>query len=233
MRKKFWFGLVALLTFVTAFAPSLLTQVQSQVCQLESAVGQGIVHRNICLGNDMLQVAEHQFYYTVEGATAPQLVAQIQQRGPLWSDGNRYEAMHTWKMHRTFGVSDLGDRCVLSAPKIVVETSITLPQWHPPQGTSIDLVNNWDKYTTALKSHEEGHQAIALAAGREIEQRLRSFASYPSCVALRTAAKAAVAEILERCSLTQRDYDQKTQHGLAQRASYVHWLIEPNASEPS
>jgi predicted secreted Zn-dependent protease len=228
--RKFWLLLAALLAFSATFIPSLSAPAQGQVCQSEPPLRQEVVLRNACEGDQALSISERQFYYTIQGTTASQLVAQIQQHGPLWSDGNRYEAMHTWKMHRTFGVSQEGDRCVLSHPKIVVETSITMPQWQPPANASRELVANWQEYTTALKSHEDGHKDISLAAGQEILNVLEDLPSYPSCDEVRTAAKAAVATIMDRCSQAQMDYDQTTRHGVLQGASYVRWLEEPIAS---
>lgn len=217
--------LAAVLTFAATFVPSAFQPVQGQICQSMPAIAPIAALSGVCPGDEILRVAAQQVYYPVEGATAAQLVSQIQQRGPLWRDGNRYEAMHTWKMHRTFGVSEQGDRCVLSQPKIIVETRITLPQWQPPRTASVNLVSSWNKYTTALKTHEDGHQAISLAAGREVERILSSFPSYPTCAELRLAAKAAVSAVLEHTSQAQQDYDRKTQHGLVQGASYVRWLV--------
>lgn len=177
-----------------------------------------------CIWPSALRVAARQLFYTVEGETAPQLVAEIQNRGPLWNNGYRYEAMHTWKLNRSFGVAQMGDRCILSTPTITVETDIMMPQWEPPAHASGQLVANWQHYTKALKQHEDGHRQISIEAGTQVLQRLRTLPNFATCAELRTEAKAVVAEILEQTRQRQHDYDEKTQHGWIQGASYRHWL---------
>ena len=213
--RKLRLLLLALLTCSLIILPPRLAH--SQVCPDQGTFG-------ICeLG---LHIFARHSFYRVEGATAPQLVAQIRDRGPLWSDGNRYEAMHTWKLNRTFGLSQIGDRCVLSTPSIAVETEITMPHWEPPTTASPQLITNWNHYTKALEQHEDGHRRISLEAGEQVLQRLQTLPSYTNCADLRAAAKTAVAEVLEHTNYQQREYDDKTQHGLVQGASYSRWLNE-------
>lgn len=209
---KLWPLLLALLTCSLIVLPP---HVNAQTC-LDAAVQ--------CDWPHGLRVSARQTFYTVEGETAPQLVAEIQNRGPLWSNGYRYEAMHTWKLNRSYGTVQQGDRCHLTTINIAVESEITLPRWEPPTDAPDQLVANWDQYTKALKQHENGHRDISIAAGEQVVQQLRRLPSYSTCAALRTDVKAIVDDILEQTNDQQRDYDDKTQHGLTQGASYSQWL---------
>ncbi|NEQ24384.1 MAG: DUF922 domain-containing Zn-dependent protease [Microcoleus sp. SIO2G3] len=211
--RKLWLLLLALLTCSLIVLPPHTAY--SQVCA-DSTLG--------CDWPNGLRVSARQSFYTVEGETAPQLVAQIRDRGPLWSNGYRYEAMHTWKLNRSFAVSQMGDRCILTTPHIAVETEITMPRWEPPAQASGQLVANWQHYTKALKQHEDGHRQISIDAGAQVLDRLQALPSYTTCAELRTQAKAVVAEVLEQTDRQQRDYDDKTENGLVQGASYSHWL---------
>lgn len=223
--RKLWVLLLALLTFSATLIPAFAQEERGQCRPSFSAST-----HNGC--ETAIQVSARQLYYTIEGTTAPQLVSQIRQRGPLWNDGNRYEAMHTWKMNRSLGITQVDDRCILASPQIEVETDITLPQWEPPLDATIDLMLNWNKYTAALEKHEDGHQAIVLEAGTEALQRLNTFPSYASCADLKTDAEAAVDKILDGYNQKQIKYDRKTQHGLKQGASYAVWLM-PSDSSPN
>lgn len=210
---KLWLLLLALLTCSLIVLPPQF--VTAQTC-LDAAAQ--------CSWPDVLRVSARQTFYTIEGETAPQLVAQIQNRGPLWSNGYRYEAMHTWKLNRSYSVAQQGDRCRLTTIDIALESEITLPHWEPPADASGQLVANWDHYTKALKQHENGHREISIAAGEQVLQQLLSLPSYATCTELRTAAKAIVDDILAQTSSEQRNYDSNTQHGLTQGASYSQWL---------
>lgn len=91
---KLWPLLLALLTCSLIVLPPQF--VTAQTC-LDAAIE--------CNWPHGLRVSARQTFYRVEGETAPQLVAQIQNRGPLWSNGYRYEAMHTWKLNRSYGTA--------------------------------------------------------------------------------------------------------------------------------
>ncbi|MBD2090494.1 DUF922 domain-containing protein [Microcoleus sp. FACHB-1515] len=210
---KLWPLLLALLTCSLIVLPPQF--VSAQTCLNTTAQ---------CDWPNGLRVSARQTFYTIEGETAPQLVAQIQNRGPLWSNGYRYEAMHTWKLNRSYSMVQQGDRCHLITVNIAVESEITLPHWEPPADASGQLVANWDHYTKALKQHENGHRDISIAAGEQVLQQLRRLPNSATCAQLRTAAKAIVDDILEQTSNQQRDYDASTQHGLTQGASYSQWL---------
>jgi predicted secreted Zn-dependent protease len=71
-----------------------------------------------------------------------------------------------------------------------------------------------------LKTHEAGHQQIAIEAGREIRQTLKGLPAYLSCSELEQAADAAGQNILDQFREKEKSYDQTTKHGATQGARF-------------
>ena len=151
-------------------------------------------------------------YYQIEGSTAGELRAQMNQLGPADRLG-QHDAYTKWYVSWSYPYSIEGGECATGPVEVEVEVTFTLPQWDPPADASQELMGKWNAYMTALQTHEDGHKDIAIQAGNEILQTLEALLAYPTCSELEKAADAAGEGVLDQYRQQETIYDRTTDHG--------------------
>jgi predicted secreted Zn-dependent protease len=157
-------------------------------------------------------------YYDVQGRTFAEVAASMRKGGPT-IDGRsfvgetRSPMAWRWRIQSRSGAS-----CTLRDVSVRVNAEITLPRWTPPADAEPGLVDEWNRFLTALELHEAGHKDITARAGREILDRLRGESG--SCALLNTRANDVARAIVARAMKEQQAYDVATRHGLTQGTSF-------------
>jgi predicted secreted Zn-dependent protease len=154
-------------------------------------------------------------YYSIGGSTAQELRDEMNRRGPGNSD-----AYTRWYVSWTYPRVTGENGCDSGLVEVSVSVDFTLPQWTPPANADHELVKRWEQYMTALQIHENGHQDIAVAAGRDVLQALSALPAYPSCDELDHSMNASGQAILKRYRQQELLYDQTTDHGAIQGARF-------------
>jgi predicted secreted Zn-dependent protease len=162
---------------------------------------------------------ENYVYYVIEGSTAAELRAQMDQLGPADKFG-RFDAYTRWYINWSYPYSTQDGQCTTGPVKVAVRVTLTLPQWDPPSDASQELVDKWNAYLAALQVHEDGHKEIAIQAGNEILHTLEGLPPHPTCDELEEAADAAGKSVLNRYRQQEIIYDQSTDHGATQGARF-------------
>ncbi len=155
-------------------------------------------------------------YFDISGSSAQEWRADLNRLGPAADNGVRGDAYTRWRIAWKFDLTERGKVCIAGNFAVDLTVTMILPRWTPPAGVSADLVALWDRYSTALRNHEDGHHRIATAAADEIMRRLRATARGEGCKALENQLKALVDEALAEYRVTQSDYDRETDSGRAQ-----------------
>jgi predicted secreted Zn-dependent protease len=159
-------------------------------------------------------------YYQITGSTATQLRQQMNQLGPVWSSGKRFDAITRWHVRWSYRYAVQNNRCQLTTSRVHVDITITMPQWTPPPQAATSLIKQWRRYSTALQTHEYGHRDHGLAAARDAAYALQVFPGYPNCQYLDLAINTRMMQIIEQYGEKDREYDQRTQHGATQGARF-------------
>jgi predicted secreted Zn-dependent protease len=111
-----------------------------------------------------------------------------------------------------------GGGCSIRDVTVIVNAQITLPRWRPPPDADSTVINEWNRFLTALELHEAGHKDISAKAGRAIIDRLRGLSA--PCTIIGSRASDLAREIVVRASEEQRAYDVSTRHGLTQGTAF-------------
>jgi predicted secreted Zn-dependent protease len=121
-----------------------------------------------------------------------------------------------WRVSWRFAVvpSAGGWRCGSFATRLVITN--TLPRWAPPPNATPELQQAWQRFFRNLAQHEAGHSRIALAALAEAHQRVKELSDDPEWYGLRAKVNDVVRAVLDSYSEKERDYDERTQHGMRQ-----------------
>lgn len=159
-------------------------------------------------------------YYDIYGWTAAELREQMVLFGVTWRDGKKYDALTTWFTRWRYTWESGLNSCKITGVKTSVEVLHRYPKWVNKAEADPALQHRWERYMANLKTHENGHKDIGIAAADEIETAIGQMPPARGCRALEAAANGLGQEILERYRALEADYDRQTGHGRTQGAVF-------------
>src|SRR5215207_3857675 len=136
------------------------------------------------------------FYYDVHGRSVTELRADMRRLGPKL-DGTSFVGETRSPMRWTWRTESAGAAsCTIRDVSVFVHAQITLPRWTPPADTEPNLLAEWNRFISALETHEAGHKDISAKAGKVIINRLRGLSA--PCSMLATRANDLARDIVNR-----------------------------------
>lgn len=155
----------------------------------------------------------HTRIHDIAGRSAAELETALSRRRLGAHDG-KTTSSYRWRYRTT----PLGATCVVAYVELEMVVSIDLPGWSPTPEASGGVAEQWDRYFTALRLHEEGHRQLAVSEGHEVLEAI--MAVNGPCAAMDDAVQAAVAAVAARYRERHVQYDAQTQHGVVQGAVF-------------
>ena len=155
-------------------------------------------------------------YFTVNGATARELDAEIDAKGPVGENGRRSDGYTRWHMNWTFGFDSSEAGCKASHIVVDLDIHMILPRWSAPAGADPALRSRWDRYLSALRTHEDGHRDRAEAAARDVRRALLMEPGARNCDALKNRLNSRANALLDDLRKQQAAYDRETAYGQKQ-----------------
>ena len=167
-----------------------------------------------------LKVLARYHFYVVHGSTAAAIRADLDRRGLVDPSGGRYDARTDWYVRWQYGELATSRGCKVTHPTTNVRIDYHLPRWVPPPHPNPTLVRRWNRYTTALGVHEEGHAVNGLRTGRDILHLLARFSTTSGCGTLGDRANNAASREIAAGNARDVAYDRRTDHGATQGARF-------------
>ena len=161
-----------------------------------------------------LSIATHERYYDVTGTTVSELRDAIRRLGPQ-EQGQAADALTVWDLEWTYGEGRSADSCTLSAVRVTLTVTTTLPRWDPPADAPARLITAWRDYLDHMKIHEAGHRAIAERYAHRLLTALTGLRA-GSCDAVWDAGSRTAARINAEGQARNRAYDVETKNGQTQ-----------------
>ena len=158
-------------------------------------------------------------FFNVSGASERELRRSINLSRP-WKDRREADASTEWKIEWTFRLDSSEKDCQLQSFTTKTSIAMTLPRWMPRPPGLESLTQQWERYLTALRSHEEGHKQIALAAVAEIRRRVKALKSEATCEALSALLNRTAKSVIAEYRQKEVEYDRNTDHGATQGARF-------------
>lgn len=156
-------------------------------------------------------------YYDISGSNIEELRAQLNSKGPTDSSGHRFHALTTWTVNWSAStIAENRGRCRLTALNATPSISIKMPRWQPSHVVDAEVMRKWNSFLPALRTHEDGHAAMALGAAHEINALATATPSARSCAELAKLIDARATAILENYAARSIEYDAETRHGETQ-----------------
>jgi predicted secreted Zn-dependent protease len=141
-------------------------------------------------------------YYDVPGTTSAQINAVLAKGGPHGAGSTDYRITYHWGHQRT------GSRCSVVNVRVSFAAIIRLPRPANEAILSEPVLLGWRTLDRTLRQHEAGHARIAY----DHRNLVRTAVAAAPCGQEEARGERALSRILR----LQRNYDRRTQHGLAQ-----------------
>ncbi|MBF6023727.1 DUF922 domain-containing protein [Lysobacter niastensis] len=155
-------------------------------------------------------------YYDLSGNNLRELRKDLELRRPRDQYGEPYDGYTDWHVSWSYRLSGSGKNCRVESLDTELKVGMKLPRWTPPADASKVLVAAWERYSTALRHHEDGHHALAVEAETELVRRLADRSGSSGCDALARQIDKAADSILGEYEIKQAEYDLVTDHGAKQ-----------------
>jgi predicted secreted Zn-dependent protease len=130
-------------------------------------------------------------YYTIRGASAAELNAEMDRKGPGEFYG-RTDYHYRWK-------------CDDKSYSVTYDVKVILPTWKMPKNADPQLVTRWNNFIRSLTIHENGHVQIGLNKKNKIIEILKT----TNC----QSAKSIINDMEREMKSQDREYDEQTNHG--------------------
>lgn len=157
--------------------------------------------------------------YDVHGATADAIADDMKRSGPL-DHGHRVDGYTRWRIDTSYDWRFDPRQCKLTRFDATLSIGMTLPHWIPTGHPPTKLQRRWERFSAALRTHEDGHAAIGRDARQQIVDRARALGPEADCKALVQHINDLVADVIKSHRQMDADYDARTNHGESQGAVF-------------
>ena len=110
--------------------------------------------------------------------------------------------------------------CGAQNPQVGLRIRFSMPRLLADSAVSTEDRMEWLRFMHSLWAHEEGHALRGVHAAAEIRDSLQRIHA-ESCTALSPVLSAAAGRVIEKYTLLQARYDERTQHGARQGALII------------
>lgn len=156
-------------------------------------------------------------YYDVHGDTLADAVQWMDLHGPSGADGRRFHGYTEWRLVWRYRYRPDRSGCAVDSVETELDVTMQLPRWHMPHDAPGAAVHEWERYSAALRAHEDGHAGIGAAAADALKRQLEALRS-TTCPALVAEVERVGTAILEQYRARELEYDASTGHGATQGA---------------
>jgi predicted secreted Zn-dependent protease len=187
-------------------------------CRILCSLGRiALAALSLCAIAQAASVEELRYdYYTVEAPRKGSLAAAVTAASAFRSGGKTYHGHTQWDVVWHFDWKSGPDgSCRVTAASTELKAVVTLPNL---AGGDTQQVAIFNRYISVLRQHELGHYQNGKAAERAVYDELIATPAMGSCPALERRVNAQARATIARFIESDRDYDRRTEHGVAQGA---------------
>jgi predicted secreted Zn-dependent protease len=159
-------------------------------------------------------------WYAVTGTSVREIDRSLRAAAKQRAGSDGFYARTTWNVRWRYALRGSLVRCQIEGVEVEVDVIVDLPSWKPSSKVSTRLRDQWRRFAHALLEHERGHERNGLDAGREVLQALRTLPAGDSCAEVEERVSETGRAIVQRYRALDRRYDESTQHGRAQGATF-------------
>ena len=174
------------------------------------ALGPGVVRAEV---GEVLSFRRYPVAVGPDESLAEALARATPVRPRWWQ---RFHGLAVWNVRWSYRQEiDAGGRCGAADVAVEVVTEITLPEL--TQATEAQR-RTFQTYLDALRTHEQGHHAIAVGAGQQVLAAIRDAGTWPDCTGLDAQVGRLTERIIAEAKASEQRYDADTGYGRTQGA---------------
>lgn len=155
-------------------------------------------------------------HYNIQPDTVQHIKLELRKHSPVSRKDKLFHGGTEWKLSPQFSWKVEKNLCRIKDVVVYLEGIYTLPKMTNRTTSTKELIDIFDDYYQSLLIHEKGHQALWLAAGKEISNNLKSMPPHYLCEQLKSQAKTRINEIVVNYQTRNQKYDKATGHGKTQ-----------------
>jgi len=160
-------------------------------------------------------------YYDVDGATAEDIRADLNRRGPMDSvEHRRFDAVTHWYVRWRYDYRNVTGGCNIASASTNVDITYSFPRLLAASKAPEDLRQTFSEYLKRLLVHEKGHAQTGIDIAARIEDGIRRLPTAPTCVALADQADRLGHSLIKEANQLDIAYDARTGHGRTQGARF-------------
>jgi len=169
------------------------------------------------------QIHETIAYYEIAARTEPEIVEELNTKGPGGADGKINWGVTQWSTSWDFRTRQVGNgRCVVDGAKLNLSILIVLPRWTPAADVSPAVVEKWKRMSSALERHEQEHATHGREAIAAVASLMRSDRHAESCKTLRRIVESEGRALTQRGANRDKELDRETNHGATEGVA-IEW----------
>jgi predicted secreted Zn-dependent protease len=153
-------------------------------------------------------------YYDIAARTEPEIVKELNAKGPTGADGKINWGMTQWSAGWDLRTRQVGNgHCIVDRADLSLNILIVLPRWTPAADVPPTVVEKWKRMSSALERHEQEHATHGREAIAAVASLMRSDRHADSCKALRRAVEKEGRALMQRGGALDKELDRTTNHG--------------------
>lgn len=157
-------------------------------------------------------------FYAIAPANRYDIRSELNSRSPVAATGHDFTGHTDWRLHLSFHSQLQAGVCRISDATITLLVRYTLPRLDDNYFYDWATESAFNRYYSALLTHEQGHAESGQLAASELQASLGRLRSRNGCPALRQSVDASFNRILDKYRQRDIDYDRRTDHGRSQGA---------------
>ncbi len=168
-----------------------------------------------------VQTRFHTRAYAVGGGTAGEILGSLLSAGPRVGN-DAFFGLTEAEMDLHFRTVESDGACELRAARVLLDLTVTLPEWEAPRDPDPALARDWRQFRRALVRHENEHRRIAVRGADELYRAVQGLRR-STCAEADAEGRRRVDQLQAEVEAAHRRFDDETGHGRTQGAV---WPLE-------
>jgi predicted secreted Zn-dependent protease len=157
-------------------------------------------------------------YYTVYGNNVNEINGQMAHCTPVSDGDGSYAASTDYALNWAFDYQGGSDGlCHVTAASVAINIAVVYPSWQPSSGAAAGLSKSWQRFSTNLATHENGHVKYDQAGAAQLLANIQNFPA-TNCDTIIAQVTNMANNTIGAMNQTNDNYDASTNHGETQGA---------------
>jgi len=191
-------------------------------CTPASYTAPGMLALNT-FNSGLSEVTEPTNYYQIYGNTTTDIAQQLTKCAPkIASEDNQdFVGYSSYAINWQYTYLPQADgRCAIQDVKIGLHLGGVRPTWQQGPSTSAAVAANWQRFITALNTHEDGHIALDRQYAAQLLADLKQQPP-TTCASIGSVLDSVIQHDLVALAQANDNYDAQTHHGATQGAVLI------------